>query len=40
MYDIENYFNAEVRCINEIMSYKMIWKKGLTESQLLIMIFN
>ena len=38
--NLENYFNAEVRCINEIMSYKMIWKKGLTESQLLIMIFN
>ena len=38
--NLENYFNAKVRCINEIMSYKMIWKKGLTESQLLIMIFN
>ena len=38
--NLENYFNAEVRCINEIMSYKMIWKKGLTESQLLIMIVN
>ena len=27
--NLENYFNAEVRCINEIMSYKMIWKGKL-----------